>query len=268
MSIPAHLRAVLAPKYSRLDPAGRVDEDIPCDNCRYNVRTLQPAALCPECGTPIIDSLYWRCEKRQKSAWLLRLSWGALVGAIASLWAFILCFNVIYSQTGLVNSGTFISLNTVLFAGILCTGAPPHRRETTLETVIRLAVRWLTIALHAFIITAIIGGIQMPRVRLGVCVLLPLYCTLVAIHLPATIHNTPWKPLRICTYLMLLPLVAIDLLCAHFVLTQIRILPEVNHWWIDLFRPLVAASALFAFTLAIWYAVRCHLEATKLRRTL
>jgi hypothetical protein len=38
-----------------LDDAGRLTADVPCLNCRYNLRGLAPEGVCPECGTPVFD---------------------------------------------------------------------------------------------------------------------------------------------------------------------------------------------------------------------
>ncbi len=40
-----------------LDADGRVAADLPCDRCRYNLRTLRADALCPECAHPIAYSI-------------------------------------------------------------------------------------------------------------------------------------------------------------------------------------------------------------------
>lgn len=41
----------------KLDPQGRLDEDIPCRKCGYNLRTLLPEGRCPECNTAVGRSL-------------------------------------------------------------------------------------------------------------------------------------------------------------------------------------------------------------------
>ncbi len=38
-----------------LDEAGRIAVDFPCWKCAYNLRTLDPESVCPECGTSIVD---------------------------------------------------------------------------------------------------------------------------------------------------------------------------------------------------------------------
>lgn len=36
---------------------GQIDQDLPCSRCGYNLRTLQTAGNCPECGHPVQASL-------------------------------------------------------------------------------------------------------------------------------------------------------------------------------------------------------------------
>ena len=38
-------------------PGDTVEYDLYCANCKYNLRTLRKAGLCPECGTPVANSL-------------------------------------------------------------------------------------------------------------------------------------------------------------------------------------------------------------------
>ena len=42
----------------QLDINGRIDQDLSCLKCGYNVRGLLPNGVCPECGTPIGRSMY------------------------------------------------------------------------------------------------------------------------------------------------------------------------------------------------------------------
>jgi hypothetical protein len=53
--IPVHPPAVA--DRVRLDPQGRIDEDLPCRKCGYNLRTLLPEGRCPECATAVGRSL-------------------------------------------------------------------------------------------------------------------------------------------------------------------------------------------------------------------
>jgi len=41
-----------------LDQAGRIDADIPCRKCGYNLRGLLPDGVCPECATAVGRSLH------------------------------------------------------------------------------------------------------------------------------------------------------------------------------------------------------------------
>jgi hypothetical protein len=47
IGIPAHIDA------AKLDAAGHVATDTPCDQCGYNLRTLHLTARCPECHHPV-----------------------------------------------------------------------------------------------------------------------------------------------------------------------------------------------------------------------
>jgi hypothetical protein len=46
-----------SPGHVHLDEQGWIDEDIACVECQYNLRALDPADGCPECGQPIAESL-------------------------------------------------------------------------------------------------------------------------------------------------------------------------------------------------------------------
>ncbi len=43
-------------RFLHLDDHGRIDEDLLCRLCDYNLRGLEESADCPECSTPIARS--------------------------------------------------------------------------------------------------------------------------------------------------------------------------------------------------------------------
>lgn len=60
----------------RTDPEGRIDQDLSCIACDYNLRGLPPDGTCPECGRQVQDSLsaYRLCFA--DPAWLRRIARG------------------------------------------------------------------------------------------------------------------------------------------------------------------------------------------------
>src|SRR4051812_6750983 len=64
---------------------GRVDADIPCRQCGYNLRTLQPNGTCPECGLPVLPSLRWQHLAYGDPRLITRMALGAYVIAITPL---------------------------------------------------------------------------------------------------------------------------------------------------------------------------------------
>lgn len=46
-----------SPTFIKLDDQGRIDHDLPCASCDYNLRTISPDATCPECGQVVTASL-------------------------------------------------------------------------------------------------------------------------------------------------------------------------------------------------------------------
>lgn len=55
-----------------------IDHDLPCIHCGYNLRTLHSTAVCPECGSPVTDTLIPSTElAKSRPAWLRRLTAGS-----------------------------------------------------------------------------------------------------------------------------------------------------------------------------------------------
>ncbi|MEX0776195.1 MAG: hypothetical protein WD042_10850 [Phycisphaeraceae bacterium] len=55
MEPPAPMAAILVPDQAQ---PKRIERDVPCISCGYNLRTLDLRADCPECGQCILDSLH------------------------------------------------------------------------------------------------------------------------------------------------------------------------------------------------------------------
>jgi len=58
-------------------PANTIAEDIPCRRCGYNLRGLNTAGACPECGTAIAQSLVGNMLRHADPEWLETLRSGA-----------------------------------------------------------------------------------------------------------------------------------------------------------------------------------------------
>ena len=83
-----------------------LSDELPCRNCGYILRGLDPAGNCPECGRPISASMSHSLAYANL-AWLatlargLRLAWMAILAGIIT-WAGAFALNVIVTELGII----------------------------------------------------------------------------------------------------------------------------------------------------------------------
>ena len=77
-----------APDHIRLDAEGRIDDDLPCIDCGYNLRTCPPDGSCPECGGAVLQSMRYLLRFADP-AWLRRLGWGTVWVIAGMCWGFL-----------------------------------------------------------------------------------------------------------------------------------------------------------------------------------
>ena len=139
----------------RLDDQGRIDEDLLCRSCDYNLRGLHGSADCPECSTPIDRSARPDLLRFSDPTWLTRLSRGMLLIIIGRLAGIIVGglhvgLVVVIPMTG-VTPGTMFTASTVItaiflliaVAGVwLATTPEPGRPEPDGQVTVRRTARW------------------------------------------------------------------------------------------------------------------------------
>ncbi len=60
-----------------LDSDGRLNVNIACINCGYNLRTLEPAGVCPECGAPVMPAVREQALRFTSVRWITHCAEGA-----------------------------------------------------------------------------------------------------------------------------------------------------------------------------------------------
>ncbi len=81
-----------------LDPVGRLDMDLPCVGCDYNLRGLLPDGACPECGKPVAFATRLVKLGRRDPLYLRRVAIGLqwLIAGMAAVVAAGLCSPLTY----------------------------------------------------------------------------------------------------------------------------------------------------------------------------
>jgi hypothetical protein len=124
------------------DPGPRVETDLACVECGYNLRTLAHSAECPECGLAVLVSARGDRLSSAPPRWLHALGHGAwwLRAAV------ILALPIVYLGVALSSYGVWV-----------LTIAQPGRAEPSQDRGYRLAARWLTV-LGSLILSAMTLG--------------------------------------------------------------------------------------------------------------
>jgi hypothetical protein len=112
----------------RVDAAGRLAEDLPCQECGYNLRGLAEEDRCPECAAPVNGSTRRDLLRFADPRWLQRLALGSRIIVIA-------CVSIIVLDLApAVLSAPFVNLGAETM-GVLFTGYRLLRAGLTLLVV-------------------------------------------------------------------------------------------------------------------------------------
>jgi len=138
--------------FVKYDAEGRLDQDLPCVRCHYNLRTLLDDGQCPECGTSIYEStrLAWLCQ--HDPVWLRRLA-GAAVWIGIAMVCFVLLLSVVLSANLWDPPGWVHVLSVPMVAIGAVAGligfwkiTSPHHGSRARQVRLRRVARWVMAA--------------------------------------------------------------------------------------------------------------------------
>lgn len=150
-----------APAFEQLhlDATGRLDQDLPCLRCGYNLRGLAPDGSCPECGTAIGRSAHGDMLRFCDPVWVSKLArgmnylWWGLALAICApvVWPAIVVptsYLGIAHEHAMVVCAAYLLFSFMLACiGIwLLTTPDPSRLESELDPSPRKAARRLMVS--------------------------------------------------------------------------------------------------------------------------
>jgi hypothetical protein len=139
-----------SPELAAPRPATTIDRDVPCASCGYNLRGLMADWNCPECGTPIRNSLRGDLLEFCDPTWVARLAVGARLtyfgcwGCLALVVGLLIASGpsgVWSPQGGLALLVPHLATTCLFVVGSWWLTSP-HRREAALG--VKRRARWLT----------------------------------------------------------------------------------------------------------------------------
>jgi hypothetical protein len=218
--VPVHVLTSRNPALAGLaTPGVTVPDGVTCISCGYDLRGLQRAGACPECGSPIRESTRPDVDWHIDARWAARLQLGSALLFVAGLLAL---------------SFVAACYRVVVDAGL--PPAPPGGYERAVLLGI-LSACLLIGAAGALTFTARSPAVYMTRDHPRSARFARYTLLLLLLALLGTVFWGPmWEPHLVCMVPLLLTLLA---LYARYVLTQLE-------------RPLLRAFALYV---ALWYVV-------------
>ncbi len=136
-----------------LDADGRIDEDVPCASCSYNLRGLGPEGNCPECAGPVLRSAHSGLLRFSNPKWVNQLASGIRwldVGVICGLLAMIFGPFAAWLLSAIMGEDVATALVVALLATGVAVGLggvwkvtvpEPDRRRTEVALSIRRVAR-------------------------------------------------------------------------------------------------------------------------------
>lgn len=151
---------------------GSIQADRPCVQCGYNLRGLQPTGACPECGTPVADSLRGKLLKYCSPDYLAQLHRGvfliqtAIIIQILMMFALVgasLAFRSAAGTMQLVSSFVFLVVAAMeLYGWWLFSELDPGYTGQDAGTTPRKVIRIAVIVSGAAAILSVLAGVLQP----------------------------------------------------------------------------------------------------------
>ena len=115
-----------------------IDRDLACARCGYNLRTLNPADACPECGLPLAESI-----APAPREWVRRQYLGVWIQCLSYLLAAVAIIGEMYrSYVPALSPAAMMALRVAPLVGVaiavwLLTTPRPHHRARASTTLVR-----------------------------------------------------------------------------------------------------------------------------------